>query len=359
MTCSPPLPGVIAHIRAQLWLQAQTCFAPVPLPGPEIVMTAPLPVLEKTNHRAPHALRAVLLGCGVVGGGVVTALPQGVQLSGVLARVRRGGIPARTPVFSALSDLQTLRPNLVVETLPDGVLAENALDWAVGIGAHVVTANKAVAARRPDLAAKASQHGTAFLCSAAVGGGVPVLETIARLRVSGTKIVEISGVLNGTSNFVLDRMADGEALTDAVHAAQLAGFAEADPGADLDGLDAANKLSLIARQAWGIDLPPDKIETESIRDLPGGAAQGAAREGRRLRQVACITKQGDTLSARVTLDALPLENPLARARLEGNVVVLKSVDRPPLILSGKGAGRIPTAASVVGDIRTILSGRWA
>ena len=322
-------------------------------------MTAPLPVLEKTFHRSPHALRAVLLGCGVVGGGVVTALPQGIQLSGVLARGRRDGIPARTPIFSALDDLKTLRPNLVIETLPDGKLAEGALDWAVSIGAHVVTANKAVAARRPDLAAKASQQGTAFLCSAAVGGGVPVLETIARLRHSDTQIVDISGVLNGTSNFVLDRLADGETLSGAVRAAQLAGFAEADPGADLDGLDAANKLRLIARQAWGVNLAPDHIETQSIRDLPTGAARSAARAGRCLRQVARLARQGNTLGARVKLEALALDDPLARARLEGNVVVLKSVDRPPLILSGKGAGRIPTAASMIGDIRTILSGRWA
>ena len=180
-----------------------------------------------------------------------------------------------------------------------------------------------------------------------------------RLRRSGTQSVDIGGVLNGTSNFVLDRLAEGETLGSAVRDAQLAGFAEADPSADLDGLDAANKLSLIARQAWGINLPPDRIETESIRDLPTGAAQSAAREGQRLRQVARITRQGDTLEARVTLEALPLDDPLARARLEGNVVVLKSVDRPPLILSGKGAGRIPTAASIIGDIRTILSGRWA
>lgn len=304
-------------------------------------------------------LRAVLLGCGTVGGGVAAALPQGLALSGVLARSRRDDIGPNTPVFSRFQDITALRPHLVIEALPGGPLAEEALGWAIDIGAHIVTANKAAAARRPDLVRRARSQGTAFACSAAVGGGVPVLETIHWLRSSGHPPVSVRGVLNGTSNFVLDELAAGRPLAEAIRAAQAAGFAEADPSADLDGQDAAAKLVLIARAAWGVDLDPDAIPVQSIRDLPGGAEIRAAATGGRIRQVARLDRNGPDIQASVTLQCVPADDPLARTRREDNVVVLTSQARPPLILSGKGAGRAPTAASMIGDIRRVLAGQWS
>ena len=321
-------------------------------------MTLTAPLLEAPIRPGPIAMRSVLLGCGVVGGGVAAHLPQGVRLGGVLARTRRSDMPSGIPVFTRLSEIQALRPQLVIETLPGGKLAEDALEWAVGIGAHVVTANKAAAARRPDLAARAKAQGTAFACSAAVGGGVPVLESIARLKASGARLTSVRGVLNGTSNFVLDRLASGESLDLAIGAAQAAGFAESDPSADIDGRDAANKLALIARAAWDIEIDPDQIGTETIRDLRPDLVPLARTQGRRYRQVARLDHAGGTLHASVKLVAVGLDDPLARATREDNVVALNCADRAPLILSGKGAGREPTAASVLGDIRRILAGRW-
>ncbi|MEE2565780.1 homoserine dehydrogenase [Hyphobacterium marinum] len=321
-------------------------------------MSASSTLLDPVRPARAVPLRAVLLGCGTVGGGVAAALPQGLSLSGVLTRTRRDGVGPNTPVFSRLQDIQALHPHIVIETLPGGPLAEAALDWAVGISAHVVTANKAAVARRPDLVRRARAQNTAFACSAAVGGGVPVLESIERLQVSGHPPASVRAVLNGTSNFVLDRLADGGSLDEAVPAAQQAGFAEADPSADLDGLDAAAKLVLIARTAWDVDLDPDAIPVQSIRDLPAGAALRAAQAGVRLRQVARLDRTDTGLHASVTLEAVRLDDPLARARREENVVILTSPSRPPLILSGKGAGRGPTSASVLGDVRRVLSGHW-
>jgi homoserine dehydrogenase len=188
-----------------------------------------------------------------------------------------------------------------------------------------------------------------------VGGGAPVLETVQRLKAAGATLTRVRGVLNGTSNFVLDRLARGEALESAVKAAQAAGFAEADPSADLDGLDAANKLALIAREAWGLELDPAAIDTQSISDLPAGAGAKARADGRVLRQVASLSRSPVGVKAQVRLEALSPDDPLARTREEGNCVVLTPERGTIVIVSGKGAGRGPTAASVIGDVARLLS----
>lgn len=301
---------------------------------------------------APAPMRAILLGCGVVGGGVIDRLPAGIVLAGVLARTPRPGGLGGAPVFTDPDAVFALNPELVIEALPGGTAAEALLERAAAANCHIVTANKDVAARRPDLARQARS----FACSAAVGGGAPVLETVERLTRSGGDLVRVRGVLNGTSNFVLDRLARGEALETAVKAAQDAGFAEADPSADLDGVDAANKLALIARAAWGLELDPASIDTQSISDLPAGAGADAARRSRVLRQVASLSRSAVGVKARVRLEALPHHDPLARTRDEGNCVVLTPQRGATVIVAGKGAGRLPTASSVIGDLQRLLAG---
>lgn len=217
---------------------------------------APVPLEARlAARRVVRPLRAVVLGCGVVGGGVIDHLPEPLILTAILARTGRpeGAYPA--PVFTDADAVFATRPDLVIEALPGGGEAEALIARAVAQGCHVISANKDVAARRPDLIRDARAAGRVFAHSAAVGGGAPVLETVKRLAESGAGIARVRGVLNGTSNFVLDRLMAGESLERAVAAAQAAGFAEADPSADLEGLDAANKLVLIAREAWASARP--------------------------------------------------------------------------------------------------------
>lgn len=314
-------------------------------------MTSPALTLPQDAARPrPRPLRAVLLGCGVVGGGLVDRLPRGVELVGVLAATPRPAGIAGAPVFTDPEAVFALQPDLVIEALPGGATGEALLARAVEAGCHIITANKDVAARRPDLARRARS----FACSAAVGGGAPVLETVTRLKRAGADLTRVRGVLNGTSNFVLDRLAAGEALETAVKAAQDAGFAEADPSADLDGIDAANKLALIAREAWGVEIDPGHVDTQSISDLPAGAGAQARAAGRVLRQVASVSRSPSGVKARVRLEALSHDDPLARTRDEGNCVVLTPAQGAVVIVTGKGAGRAPTAASVMGDITRLL-----
>lgn len=299
-------------------------------------------------------MRAIMLGCGVVGGGVIERLPDGIELVGILTRTPRPEGVSGYPVFTDPDAVFALKPQLVIEALPGGAVAEALVERAVREGCHIVTANKDVAARRPDLVAETRAAGRTFSCSSAVAGGAPVLETVARLRDSGAKVGRVRGVLNGTSNFVLDRLANGRSLDASVKEAQEAGFAEADPSADLDGLDAANKLALIAREAWGVELDPASIPTASIRDLPGHVLYAARQDGRRIRQVGCLTRSVAGVRAQVRLEALPLNDPLSRARAEGNVVVLLPERGAEVIVAGKGAGRLPTAGSLIGDLNRLI-----
>ena len=302
-------------------------------------------------------MRAIMLGCGVVGGGVIERLPDGIELVGILTRTPRSGGISGYQVYTDADAIFALKPDLVIEALPGGAEAEALVERAVREGCHVVTANKDVAARRPDLVEATKAAGRVFACSSAVGGGAPVLETVARLRESGVKVGRVRGVLNGTSNFVLDRLASGRNLDASVKEAQDAGFAEADLSADLDGLDAANKLALIAREAWGVDLDPATIPTASIRDLPANVLDAARLEGRRIRQVGCLSRSVSGVRAEVRLEALPLTDPLARARAEGNVVVLLPERGAEVIVAGKGAGRLPTAGSLIGDLNRLLKAK--
>lgn len=315
-----------------------------------------LALATRTNRPAAvMPMRAVLLGCGVVGGGVLDFCPPGIRIEAILAQTHRPEGLNGIPVFTDAEALFALEPDLVIDTLPGHAQAELLLDRAVYAGCHIVTANKRTAARRPDLIKAAQAQGRSFAYSSAVGGGGPVLETAAALTKDGHRLARVRGVLNGTSNFVLDRLSKGESFQSAVEAAQAAGFAEADPSADLDGLDAAHKLVLIARAAWGVDINPDAIKTESIRHLPAGTARRVAQSDQILRQVGRLSRTASGVTASVRLEALDHDDPLSRTRDEGNAVVFTPEHGHPTLVTGKGAGRIPTAASLAGDLSRLVS----
>lgn len=303
-------------------------------------------------------LRAVLLGCGTVNSGVLDGLAEmsgAVEVSAVVTRRPRPGKDGRTAWLTDIRDAFDTGPDLVIDGLPDCPAAEKALELAVERGIHVVSANKAVIARRPDLEVRARRKGTRFVYSAAVGGGVPVLETVIRLTSAGERIASVRGVLNGTSNFVLGLLEQGTGFDEAIAAAQAAGFAEADPSADIDGLDAAAKLALIARKAFAFAPDAASIPAQSLLSLDPGQVCGARENGLRYRQLAELTRLEDgTIDARVSLTALPEDHPLARPENEENTVEIVCESGLKVVLHGKGAGRSPTAGAVLADIRDLV-----
>lgn len=236
--------------------------------------------------------------------------------------------------------------DVVVEAIGGVEEAGEALALALKSSRHVISANKAViAAKGKELEERAEIEGVFLSYSAAVGGVVPVLETIAGLR---EPVTRIEGVLNGTSNFVLDRLAQGASISDAVTEAQDLGYAEADPEDDLSGLDAARKLTLLARHAFGADLPAEVIPR------PGRAAIETWRPstaGPLARLIACV-ESDDKGGATASIDLVPvgLDHPLAQCRGANNALVITLRGGRTITLWGRGAGRWPTSESVVGDL---------
>ena len=305
---------------------------------------------SRRNDVRPRPLRVALLGLGAVGRGVYEhLLKQEERFEIVAVAVRRrafheaSGVPGR--LLFSLDQALEVQSDVVVEALGGVREAGDALARALSAGRHVVTANKAViAARGPALAALAEREEATLSYSAAVGGVVPVIETLRGLR---EPVRSIEGVLNGTSNFVLDRLAEGVSLDGAVTEAQALGYAEADPGDDLSGLDAARKLTLLAREAFGAILDPEEIER------PGGEAVGAcppSSDGRVFRLIASLHAAGDACEPKVALVPVAAAHPLARCRGANNAVVVTLKNGRTIELSGRGAGRWPTAESVMGDL---------
>ncbi len=312
-------------------------------PGPNVVA-------ESEPARSPT--RVVLLGLGTVGLGVYRALcaqPDAFEVVAIAVRdvaSHTDHAPADLLCSDALDAVR--RPtDLVVECIGGTSVAVQAVQLALDTGRSVVTANKAIIARDGrGLDERARRSGAALRYSAAVGGSVPAIESVRRLAQSGV-IDEIEAVLNGTCNFVLDRLHDGVSFDDAVVAAQKAGFAEADPTLDLDGTDAAHKLAILAREAFGAELVADWIDRSGLDKLD--LAEIEAADGGRVRLVARCRRTPSGLQASVRTELRRANGPLGSVRGEHNAVTLRPATGRTLFISGKGAGRWPTTEAIVAD----------
>lgn len=307
------------------------------------------PVMSRP--RAHRRLRVALLGCGAVGTGVLAFLQAQPDLFEVNPVLVRDCAP-REPVAGFTDRLDRAlaqEPDLVIELIGGIDYAAEIMRSVLRSGTHVVTANKAAVARHYDaLHACAAAGGATLAFSAAVGGGAPVLEAVRRHRGA---IAGIEGVMNGTASFLLGKLGEGWSFDDALARAQALGFAEADPAADVDGHDAADKLSILVREAWGVSLPPDGIAKASLRAVTAAEVAGARKSGAVLKQVGrCRRNPDGSVAAAVRIEALPARHPLARTREEENCFLIEEHDGAVHEVFGKGAGRWPSAASVFSDV---------
>jgi homoserine dehydrogenase len=307
-------------------------------------------------YRLEPCRRVALVGLGVVGRGVYDALclrPDRFDLVGVLVRRPDHHVAAGVPRELLTTDpggLLGRRPSVVVDVSAGVSPSAEIVRAALASGCDVVTANKElVASRGPALEALAAATGARLRYSASVGGAVPVVERV-RASVQGGRILSISGVVNGTSNFVLDRMAAGNDEEAAVEEARRLGFAEADPTRDLDGTDAAFKLIILAREAFGVHLGLADVQRSGIDQTTAVCVRRAQCRGRTVRMVASVRRRGHLIDASVRLVGLPARHFLAGARNEDNRVVIVPERGAPVRLTGKGAGRRPTATAVVADV---------
>jgi homoserine dehydrogenase len=240
-----------------------------------------------------------------------------------------------------------------IDVLIEASGAPHAPDWlrtALARGASVVTANKQAVARTPALLERLVRRDQRLWCEGAVAAGVPVLRALHE-SLAGEEVQTIRGVLNGTSTFLLTRLEAGVTFETALADARALGYTEADPGADLDGSDAAAKIAILCTVAWRKPVLADHVTVTGILDvLP------IAREGG-WRLVATATRDGDRVVARVAPERLGPDDPLAAAHGVVNVVEVRASLAGALTWSGAGAGGTATASALVGD--TLSAARQA
>jgi homoserine dehydrogenase len=232
-------------------------------------------------------------------------------------------------------------------------------DWvrtALKCGKHVVTANKQlIAIRGTELLSFAAQQGKQLLYNAAVAGGVPVIPGLAQ-GLGGDVIERVSGIINGTCNFMLSAMEHGTQYADILREAQRLGYAEADPSADVDGYDARAKLAILARLAMGADLKAESIPTQTISRVSATDFAYASELGCTIRQISRAEKIGDGVRARVAPMLVPKSSPLALSRGTQNTVVTSGRFGGDVVFSGHGAGGHPTAVAVMSDVLCVVGG---
>lgn len=304
-------------------------------------------------------IRVVLLGLGTVGGGVYELLarrPDVFDIRRVVVRNRRRVRDVAVPrelLSTNLWDAINEPADLVIE-VTGAVQTVSEVVHAALLGERtVITANKALVARRwRQLGRFATASNPRLRFSAAVGGEVPILETIQRLATRNA-IARVRGVINGTCNFILDRLETGVTFDDAVREAQARGFAEADPRADLSGEDAAHKLELIARTAFRRS-DALRFDVHGIEDVSREHIATARASNRRFRLVATCIGTADRVYGTVSVESLTPEDYLAATRGEENRVEIETRDGEIVRLAGKGAGRWPTARSVLSDVQAHL-----
>ena len=260
-------------------------------------------------------------------------------------------------------------------TLPDGVLTDRldevvtdpAIDLVVEVmggiepagrvvlaaleaGKPVVTANKElIAARGRDLLAAAEASGVPLLFEAAVGGGIPIIRPLTE-TLAGEPIERVLGIVNGTTNYILTAMADGDPYGAALTAAQELGYAEPDPTADVTGADAASKAAILASLSFGTWVPPDRVYREGIDRLDVIDIAYAHQMGFAVKLLAVAERRPGGVSARVHPMMIPAGHPLAAIRGATNAIFIEGPSIDELLFAGPGAGGEPTATAVLGDV---------
>jgi homoserine dehydrogenase len=311
-------------------------------------------------------LNVGLIGLGTVGAQVADRMltwgPQLSRRAGVelcLKRVLVRDLQKRRAIEIA-PELLTTEPADVLEDPAIDVLMEVAggdepmrsyLERAISAGKHVITANKVVMAKHgPELLDAAAEKNVDVYFEAAVGGGIPLISTF-RTDLQANRIERVSAVINGTTNYVLGRMAAGGlSLDEAVAEAQGAGYAEADPTDDVGGFDAAYKLAILGSIAYEIKVRPDEIYREGIEGVQPVDFRYARELGYAIKLIAHTQRHPGRVEARVHPALVPLDHPLARVEGAENAVFVEGDLVGQVLLVGQGAGGRPTASAVVGDL---------
>ncbi|HOB58175.1 MAG TPA: homoserine dehydrogenase [Rhodoglobus sp.] len=315
-------------------------------------------------------LRVAILGGGSVGSQVASLLLEhgaelaaragaGLELVGVAVRDPKATRDTEIPAELITTDAESLilGADIVVELIGGIEPARTYILQALHSGADVITANKAVLANHgPELFEAAEQVGAQLYYEAAVGGAIPIIRPL-RDSLAGDRVKRILGIVNGTTNYILDRMDTwGDDFDEALAEATRLGYAEADPTADVEGFDAAQKASILASLAFHTTVPLDAVHREGITSVTREQVHAARKAGYVVKLLAICERLTDAatgvegVSARVHPALVPLDHPLAAVHGANNAVFVEAEAAGSLMFYGAGAGGIQTASAVLGDL---------
>ncbi|HHL45498.1 MAG TPA: homoserine dehydrogenase [Gammaproteobacteria bacterium] len=317
-----------------------------------------------------NPVKTGLLGLGTVGGGTVNVLTRNAQE--IARRAGRGIIvthaSARNLDKPRICDTRGMRLTsnpvevvndpeiaIVVELIGGDTLAFDLVMQAIANGKHVVTANKALIAKHGnEIFAAAQKQGVMVAFEAAVAGGIPIIKAI-REGLAGNRIEWLAGIINGTGNFILTEMRDkGRDFADVLKEAQQLGYAEADPTFDVEGIDAAHKLTILAAIAFGIPLQFDKVYTEGISTITSSDVDYAEQLGYRIKHLGIARRTEKGVELRVHPTLIPERRLIANVDGVMNAVLVHADAVGPTLYYGAGAGADPTASAVVADLVDVV-----
>ena len=307
-----------------------------------------------------------MLGIGNVGRGTYQALEMNreliaektgldIEIVKILNRSPEKDRGIEIPKEKYTADVQDILKDpeidIVAELIGGIEPATTYMAEALANGKHVVTANKAaIAANGEKLAALAQENKVLLRFEAAVAGGIPILSSLTGALLSN-EFTQVHGILNGTTNYILTQMSMyGKSYEDVLKDAQEKGFAEADPTADVEGLDAANKLSILISLIFGTAALPEDIPTRGITTVSNVDIQYAEDAGYKIKLLGSAERVGDKVYGNVEPVLLPCEHPLASVNNEFNAVFVNGNAVDELMFYGRGAGPLPTGSAVLGDI---------
>ena len=328
-------------------------------PVPSLEAFGPLPA-------ATRALRVGMIGIGTVGGGTFRVLARnqrqiaaragrGIEVVAVAARDLQRAARVVGPAVPVTADPFELATDPAIDVVLEAAGGTGAArDWvlaAIAHGKHVVTANKALlAVHGEQIFAAARARGVAVAYEGAVAVSIPIVKAL-REGLVANRIEWLAGIINGTSNFVLSRMRDeGLGFADALREAQALGYAEADPAFDVEGIDAAHKLTLLAANAFGMPLRLADVQVEGITALQEADVRGAGQLGFRIKLLGVARRTADGVELRVQPTLLPATHLLAQVDGAMNGVMVKGDAAGVTMYYGAGAGSEQTASAVIADL---------
>ncbi len=314
------------------------------------------------------AVNVGILGLGTVGGGVANVLARNraeigrragreIVITHAAARetapgINTEGMEIRSDAFSVVDEPSI---DVVVELIGGYEPARELILRAIANGKHVVTANKALIAKHGnEIFAAAQRQGVTVAFEAAVAGGIPIIKAL-REGLAANRIEWVAGIINGTGNFILSEMRDkGRDFADVLAEAQRLGYAEADPTFDVEGIDAAHKLTIIASIAFGIPLQFERVYTEGITGIAPSDVDYAAQFGYRIKHLGLTRRTDAGIELRVHPTLIPERRLIANVDGVMNAVLVEGDAVGPTLYYGAGAGREPTASAVVADLVDVV-----